>query len=407
MTNTFNKITQSVYEAFKGPRTKDYEFEKMAQEYQISKDRMLSMKSIIDNYPEKLEGYKFTIETLISHFESIFSKDQEQYFQFMTNVTGAHKALVDKLLKMFTKIGQLQTSMNKWTEHCTSVDGKLEVREEKRKTFDHYDEKMAEMLEERNKILMKGKVPSEKDDEKYFRNIKKYQNAANEYVDATNEAYKHICYFLDSRYENISLSVVEFIEIEAAFYNEASYIFNFFRNSRNQISFLKQNFRPTKRDYEASNFIRGKSLLNIDADELMKQCQTFSGVIEGKKDYNRTSTTKDDMKNNQNFNQNNNTNNNNFSQQRSNTLNPYGNNNYNNNYNNNRNYAPNHYTNKFDNTIPDPFSNNNNNNGFGNPYGNNGNNGNNMDNNMAPSHYNPYSKGNNNLGDNPFDHPNV
>ena len=390
MTNTFNKITQSIYEAFKGPRTKDYEFEKMSQEYQISKDRMLSMKSIIDNYPEKLEGYKFTIETLISHFESIFNKDQEQYFQFMTNVVGAHKALVDKLLKMFTKIGQLQSSMNKWTEHCTSVDGKLEVREEKRKAFDHYDEKMAEMLEERNKILMKGKVPSEKDDEKYFRNIKKYQNAANEYVDATNEAFKHICYFLDSRYENISLSVVEFIEIEAAFYNEASYIFNFFRNSRNQISFLKQNFHPTKRDYEASNYIRGKSLLNIDADELMKKCQTFSGVIEGKKGYSRTSTTKDDMKNNQNFNQNNN--NNNFSQQRSNTL-------------NNRNYAPNPYTNKFDNSIPDPFSNNNNE--FNNPYWNNGNNDNNMDNNMAPSHNNPYNKGNNNLGDNPFDHPNV
>ena len=75
MTNTFNKITQSIYEAFKGPRTKDYEFEKMAQEYQISKERMLSMKSIIDNYPEKLEGYKFTIETLISHFESIKIKN--------------------------------------------------------------------------------------------------------------------------------------------------------------------------------------------------------------------------------------------------------------------------------------------------------------------------------------------
>ena len=400
MTNTFNKITQSVYEAFKGPRTKDYEFEKMAQEYQVNKERMLSMKNIIDTYPEKLEGYKLAIETLTSHFDSIFNKEQEQYFQFMANVAGAHKALNDKIIKMFTKMEQLQTSMNRWTEHCTSVDGKLQIREEKRKTFDHYDEKMAEMLEERNKILIKGKVPSEKDDEKYIRNIKKYQTAAKEYVEATNEAFKHICYFLDSKYDNISLSIVEFIEIEAAFYNEASYIFNFFRNSRNQIISLRQNFRPTKRDYEASNFIRGKSLLNIDADELMKNCTTISGVIEGKKGYTRTSTTNNDMNRAQTFNQNMN-NNNNFTQQRSNTLSPFGNNNY----NNNRNYAPNPYTNQFDNSIPDPFSNNSNNNngGFNNPYGNN----NNMDNNMPPPHNNPYSKGNNNLGDNPFDHPNI
>ena len=358
------------------------------------------MKTIIDNYPEKLEGYKLTIETLTSQFDSIFNKDQEKYFEFMTNVVGAHKALIDKIVKMFTKMEQLQSSMNKWTEHCTSVDGKLEIREEKRKTFDHYDEKMAEMLEERNKILMKGKTPSEKDDEKYVRNIKKYQAAANEYVEATNDAFKHICYFLDSRYENISLSITEFIEIEAAFYNEASYIFNFFKNIRNQINFLKQTFRPTKRDYEASNFIRGKSLLHIDADELMKSCATITGVIEGKKGYNRTSTNNSDMNRAQTFSQNNN---NNFNQQRTNTLNPYGNNNNfgNNNFNNNRNYAPNPYTNKFDNSIPDPFSNNNN--GFNNPYGNN----NNMDNNMQPPHINPYNKGNNNLGDNPFDHPNV
>ena len=30
---------------------------------------------------------------------------------------------------------------------------------------------------------------------------------------------------------------------------------------------LRQNFAPTKREYEASNFIRGKSLLDINVDE--------------------------------------------------------------------------------------------------------------------------------------------
>ena len=413
MKNTFNKITQSIFEAFKGPRTKDFEFEKMAQEYQICKERMLNLKNLIDSYPSQLEGFQVSLNSLIENFENIFSKEQEGYFQFMSNVTAAHKALNNKLLAMHLKLEKLQSSMAKWTEHCTSVDGKLALKEEKRKTFDHYDEKMAEMLEDRYKTIIKGKTPSEKDDEKYARNIKKYQNAANEYVEATNDAFKHICYFLDSRYENISLSVLEFIEIKGWFFNEACYIFNFFRNARNNLKVLKQNFRPTHREYDASNFIRGKNLLNVNVEEIMKNSTCISGIIEGKP---KSSNNNNDMSRANTFNQNNQNismNSNNFTnQQRSNTmLNPYGNgNNFknNNNFNGNQSYAKNPYNNnnnKIDNSIPDPFANEPINNGNFNPYENNDNNMNN--NTPPPSSINPYNQGNNNLGDNPFDHPNI
>ena len=112
MKNNFNKLTQSLFEAFKGPRTKDFEFEKISQEYQVYKERMLSLKNVIDSYPLRLEGYKLTLDTLISNFESIFDKNQGNYFQFMTNVVGAHKALNEKLLNMFTKLEQLKLSMD-------------------------------------------------------------------------------------------------------------------------------------------------------------------------------------------------------------------------------------------------------------------------------------------------------
>ena len=74
MKNTFNKLTQSLFEAFKGPRTKDFEYEKMIQDYKVCKERMLSLKSLIDNYPARLEGYKTTLDNLISNLECIFDK---------------------------------------------------------------------------------------------------------------------------------------------------------------------------------------------------------------------------------------------------------------------------------------------------------------------------------------------
>ena len=414
MKNTFNKVTQSLFEAFKGPRTKDYEYEKMVQEYQSCKERMLSLKRIIDNYPSRLEGYKMTLDELTTTFEYIFDKYQPSYYQFMSNVVGAHKALNEKLNNMLSRLEQLKTSLGKWTENCTSVDSKIALREEKRKNFDHYDEKMAEMLEDRNKIITKGKIPGEKDDERYTRNVKKYQSSAKDYVDATNDAYKHIGYFLDSRYENISLSVAELITIEAAFYNDASYIFNFFRNCRNNVNELRNTLRPITRDYEAANFIRGKSLLNVDIEEMMKGCTSITGIIEGKPGYNKNSNnnTNNDMKKantmNQNYN-NTNYNNNNYGNNRSRTfLDPYSN-------NNNNNFGTNNYANNFnstnpynkpniDNSIPDPFANQGNNDGSGfNPYGNQPINN---DNNNNDTNLNPYDQGNNNPGDNPFDNPN-
>ena len=397
MKNTFNKLTQSLFEAFKGPRTKDFEYEKMTQEYQIGKEHILSLKNVIDNYPSSLESYKLTINLLVSNLEIIFDKDKGTYFKFISNVASAHKALNDKLVSMFSKIEQLKSSISRWTENCISVDTKIALREEKRKNFDHYDEKMAEMLEERNKIILKGKIPNEKDDEKYVRNIKKYQLAAKDYIGATNDAYKHMCFLLDSRYENISNGIIDFIEIEAAFFNEASYIFNFFKNCRNNMMAMRQNFIPTKREYEASNFIRGKSLLNINVEEMMKNSTTISGVIEGKPELSKKSSINNDMIRSKTINQNQN----NFNQNRTNTLfNPYGNND---NSTKNNYYKPNPYNkNTFDNSIPDPFTNEQDL-GALNPYGNNEQL---MDSNSTKFNENPYNQGAN-LGDNPFDHPNV
>ena len=60
----------------------------MAQEYQVCKERMLSLKNIIDRYPEKLEGYKLTLDQIVTSFGTIFDKEQGNYFQFMSNVSS-------------------------------------------------------------------------------------------------------------------------------------------------------------------------------------------------------------------------------------------------------------------------------------------------------------------------------
>ena len=297
------------------------------------------------------------------------------------------------------------------TKNCATVDEKMKLREEKRKTFDHYDEKMGDLYEERQKIFAKGDEPSEKEEEKFIRNIKKYKDAANEYVIATNDAYKFICLFLDTKYEIVSIGIAEFLDIELFFYREAAEIFKYFNNIKRNVLTIKQTFSPPVRNYDASNFIRGKALLNLNIEDLAKDKTCISGTIGGKTDSSNIANKEpnnpnlfksntysfSDYQNNKNKNQNQN-------------MNPYQNQNQNqNNYKNtilnpyvNGQNQPqasyNFYKSNIDNSVPDPFSNNNQSCIPTNPY---------MDNKAPPAQMpkNPYSRGVS--GDNPFTKPNI
>ena len=390
MINNSTINNQSLYEMFKGPHKKDYEYEKISEEYQITKGRMLSLKSVIDTYPSRLEGYKSINESFILNLQ-VFCKNNNKYYQFISNVIGAHKNFSSKLIKMFSELENMKEFTNEWNDNSSSVDAKLAFREEKRKNYEHYDKKLAELFEERNKIISEGRMPEKKDDDKLFKYIKKFQNSANEYIKATNEAFKHLYFFLDSKNNNIMLSIVGFLEIEIKFFNEVSYIFNYFKNCRNNIMEMIQNSNSPEINYDASNFIRGKNLLNLSIEEIQR-CLTISPNY------------MENRRNNQNTNVNNNNGFNNISKSVNNAMiNPFSNDNNFNNYNNSSNngfsynnnlsasinYASNPYMkNKIDNSIPDPFSCDPNNNYR---------NGNNDDHGSL----NPYNAGNNNI-DNPF-----
>ena len=392
MINNSTINNKSLYEMFKGPHKKDYEYEKISEEYQITKGRMLSLKSVIDTYPSRLEGYKSINESFISNLQ-VFCKSNNKYYQFISNVIGAHKNFSSKLIKMFSELENMKEFTNEWNDNSSSVDAKLAFREEKRKNYEHYDKKLAELFEERNKIISEGRMPEKKDDDKLFKYIKKFQNSANEYIKATNEAFKHLYFFLDSKNNNIMLSIVGFLEIEIKFFNEVSYIFNYFKNCRNNIMEMIQNSNSPEINYDASNFIRGKSLLNLSIEEIQR-CLTISpnymenrgnnqninANVNNNNGFNNISKSVNiaminPFSNDNNFNNYNNSSNNGFS--------------YNNNLNASTNYVSNPYMkNKIDNSIPDPFSCDPNNNYR---------NGNNDDHGSL----NPYNAGNNNI-DNPF-----
>lgn len=262
------KYSPVILQELGGPPQHDYDYEKRLQDFKEGKNRMITLKKVIDNFPKKLEGYKEILDTIVGTCDYVFDKNQKGYSQFMHNITSAHRALTNKLIGLFNQFGQLRNSTNNWIKEINEVSAKCRQRDQCKKNYDHYENKLYELNTDRMKDIKKKNKISESDHERFMRNIGKFQKAGKEYIYASNSAFRSMEQFLNIRYDRIINAMVTFVEAERSFYNEANHIMNFFINVRNNAMGLKNTLIPLSTKYEASNFIKGRAIINMSAEEI-------------------------------------------------------------------------------------------------------------------------------------------
>ena len=262
-----HKYSPAIMQTLGGPSQKDFEYEKKLQEYKEGKSRMVTIKKVIDSFPKKLEGYKQMLDTIVGTCDFVFDKSQKGYCQFMHNITSAHRALSNKLVALFNQFGQLRNTTNGWIKQINDVSAKCRLREQCKKNYIHYESKLYELNVERMKEVKKKNKISESDHERFVRNIGKFQKAGKELVYTSNQAFRAIEQFLNSRHDQIVMAMVGFVEAERTFYNEASHIINFFTNIRNNAINLKKTLIVTNTKYDAAVYLKGRVLLNMSLQE--------------------------------------------------------------------------------------------------------------------------------------------
>ena len=243
------KYSPVVLQMLGGAPQRDFEYEKKLEDYKEAKQHMTSLKKIIDNFPSKLDGFKQVLDTIAGTCEFIFQKNNKEIYQFMHNISSAHRALSDKLRLMFTQFTQIKNNSNIWVKELNDVTSKCNLREECRKKYDHYEKKLYELNEERRKDIKKNRKVGESDHERFIRNIAKFQKSGRDLIFASNSAFKSIEQFMNNRYDRIIMTMVSFIEAERSFYNEANHIINFFNN------ILLHELFPLYKKYEFFNLI--------------------------------------------------------------------------------------------------------------------------------------------------------
>ena len=154
-----SKYSPAILQTLGGSPQRDFEFEKRYQDFKEVKDRMVSLKKVIDNFPAKLGGYKQVLDTISGTCEFLFDKNQKDCYQFMHNIASAHRALSDKLNLLFTQFTQIRNNSNIWIKELNDVINKCKLREQCLKKYYHYEKKLYQLNEDRiREIRKKNKV---------------------------------------------------------------------------------------------------------------------------------------------------------------------------------------------------------------------------------------------------------
>ena len=230
----------------------------------------------------------------INNFDPVFEKEQEYYSRFLHDIVSAHKRISQELLELNKNLSSLNAKTAKWESQMNEIDILIKTREDKRKTYEHYDEKLGELIKERNEKISKGNKISSDFEEKFDRNVGKFRDATKEYVNSSNINYKRMSLFMDARYDNISTVLASLCEFEKNFADKYYFIMNFFKNVNNNALSLKPTLKPESNinNYDAANFIRGKELLglsetketqnnNLNNYNNLQKCQTIPNPFTG------------------------------------------------------------------------------------------------------------------------------
>ena len=321
MPNFWSITLQKIYEAFNGPRTRDVEFDQKVEEVKTVIKAMGITTNLIRNFPQRTSGIRSLCTDLITNLQIIYKDKNTIFSEFANDVITAHKNIEKSYLSCCEVLQNCQILNSEWDKLFNDVKENINKREEARKIYDHYDEKMEILVKERNEKLAKKENEDINDIEKFDRNDGKYKRAANDYINLSLYTYKLMQKLLDFRYKLINPLIANLVQEEKKFFDNCQTFFFKFENINVKINSLSNGFVPTNVDnYNPAKHIRANRLLNgLDVKNLSEggstqQKYSFNDYInkkDGSGGYGRSNTNNNNNNNNNFGNNNNNFGNNN------------------------------------------------------------------------------------------------
>ena len=213
MPNFWTRATQAIQEAMNGPRTKDIEFTKLLDKMRSIETGVLTLRAILQTF----ESYTQSLGTLFQQLSESIDKiydDSSPFHAIATDIKQAHVDMISDYNVFKKQTSLLSSKTTEWSALFTQVQEQLKHREEKRKVYDHYEQKLDKLYES----TAKRKTKSKKEEDLIERNEQKYKTAAEEYAEVSEKSFKFISNILDRRYDMINPVCIELVKNELKFF---------------------------------------------------------------------------------------------------------------------------------------------------------------------------------------------
>lgn len=162
MPNFWSNTTQKIYEIFQGPRTKDTEFDAKVEEMKMHEKSLMGLKGMFANFYKNTQGIKSMCKDVYTSLGLPYSENSP-YFQFSNEVVKTHQE-IERLYDILAEvIGNLSTQTAQWDKYFFEAKENITRREEYRRVYDHYDEKLEKLVFNRNEKFNKGIEENQKE----------------------------------------------------------------------------------------------------------------------------------------------------------------------------------------------------------------------------------------------------
>ena len=168
MPNIWTKTMQMIYEAFKGPRTVDLEFNGKYEEIKLIVSQIKNISVTIKSFPDKLNGFKQLCTEICQHLIKPYPNDC-LYFSQISAIISAHKDMIKCYDECADTLGKLTGSTEEWHKTFNELKLYLKKREEARKIYDHYEEKLEKLIEDKHKKMQNHQEETAEEIQKFDR----------------------------------------------------------------------------------------------------------------------------------------------------------------------------------------------------------------------------------------------
>lgn len=259
MPNLWTKATQKIAESFSGPRTKDTEFDMKVDEMKLVEKGVLSLKLVFQNFLNYTVSLRTLCRDISNSVKNVYDK-KSPYYAISHDIAETHSEMERYYEEFYNNVLKLNSRTSEWAQLFANAKSQIEKRDQCRKTYDHYDEKMEKIYRGKQD---KSKKVSETTKEVEFlqRNETKYRKATEEYVKISETTFETIQAILDKRYDMINPVVCDFLEEERVFFGCVGNIFKKFENVNNKFKLISSGVQKTPITYDACKYIRGGEII--------------------------------------------------------------------------------------------------------------------------------------------------